>query len=340
MTHEMINLLTGIHEKAPLQQAFNTAVPNYTVTMSLEDTAQNIRTMEIRGAGKIARAAAAALRDHAAEHASLSLPEFTAVMQKAADTLLATRPTAVSLPNAVRITLRGLASATSTADAVTDITTRANTFIAKAESALDTIANICAARINDGDTIMTHCNSKAALAGIIRAKEQGKNIQVIATEVRPWNQGLLTIQTLNEHKIPTTYIVDSAVRYFMPKADLVIVGADAITSNGAVINKIGTSQLAAAAHSARKNFIVAAETFKFAPQTMNGTRIEIEERPASELLPDDVAKTLPYVTIRNPVFDVTPAGYVDLIATEEGAIPPQLAYFIIKEHLGWEASEL
>jgi len=308
--------------------------------MSLLDTAEKIKNMDIRGAGKIARSAAAALRDHALEHQHLNLPEFITEMNRGAEILVATRPTAVSLPNAVRITIRGLKSATSTDEAVRDIVTRADTFIRKAESALDTIADICAARINDGDTIMTHCNSKAALAGIIRAKEQGKNIHVIATEVRPWNQGLLTIKTLNEHKIPTTYIVDSAVRYFMPKADLVIVGADAITSNGAVINKIGTSQLAAAAHNARKNFIVAAETFKFAPQTMSGTKIEIEERPTSELLPDDIAKELPYVTIRNPVFDVTPAGYIDIIATEEGAISPQLAYFIIKEHLGWEASEL
>ena len=308
--------------------------------MSLDDTAAKITSMEIRGAGKIAREAAKALRDHALLNQHLELSAFQKEMQNGAEKLLATRPTAVSLPNAVRLTLRGLNSAQSTKDAVTGIKNRADAFIRKAESALDTIAEICAARIKDKDTIMTHCNSKAALAGIIRAKEQGKNIRVIATEVRPWNQGLLTIQTLNDHQIPTTYIVDSAVRYFMPQADLVIVGADAVTVNGAVINKIGTSQLAAAAHEARKNFIVAAETFKFAPQTLDGTKIEIEERPTNEILSDETAEKLPYVTIRNPVFDVTPAEYIDLIATEEGAIPPELSYIIMKEHLGWEAKDL
>lgn len=308
--------------------------------MSLHETADKIKSMEIRGAGKIARSASAALREYALEHIDLDLPTFTAKMHQGADELISTRPTAVSLPNAVRLTLRGLASAKSTGEAVEDIVSRADAFIAKAESALNTIAEICAARINDGDTVMTHCNSKAALAGIIRAKEQGKKIKVIATEVRPWNQGRLTIKTLNDHQIPTTYIVDSAVRYFMPQVNLVIVGADAITSNGAVINKIGTSQIAEAAHLARKNVIVAAETFKFAPQTMTGAKIMIEERLPSEILPDEMAKDLPYVTIRNPVFDVTPASYIDLIATEEGAISPQLAYFIIKEYLGWEASAL
>ena len=308
--------------------------------MSLSDTAEDIRSMKIRGAGKIAREAAAALRSFAGENANLPLDSFKTAMKNAAETLLATRPTAVSLPNAVRITLRGVDGATTTEEAVEDIRRRTDAFIGKAEKALDIIAEITASRIRDGDTVLTHCNSKAALAGIIRAKEQGKDIRVIATEVRPWNQGILTIKTLNDHKIPTTYIVDSAVRYFMPEADLVIVGADAVTVNGAVINKIGTSQIAAAAHEARKNFIVAAETFKFAPQTMGGTRIEIEERPASEVLSDEAAAGLPYVTVRNPVFDVTPAEYIDLIATEEGAIPPQLAYIIMKEHLGWEAKEL
>lgn len=296
--------------------------------------------MEIRGAGKIAREAAAALRDFAGENANLDLAAFKTAMNHAADTLLSTRPTAVSLPNAVRITLRGLDDASSTAAAVSDIVSRADAFIEKAEKALEIIGGITASRIRDGDTIMTHCNSKAALSGIIRAKEEGKDIHVIATEVRPWNQGLLTIKTLNDHKIPTTYIVDSAVRYFMPKADLVIVGADAVTVNGAVINKIGTSQIAAAAYEARKNVIVAAETFKFAPQTIAGTRIEIEERPASEVLADDAAAALPYVTVRNPVFDITPAEYIDLIATEEGAIPPELAYIIMKDYLGWEGKAL
>ena len=308
--------------------------------MSLSDTAAKITSMEIRGAGKIAREAAAALRDFAGENANLDLAAFKTAMNHAADTLLSTRPTAVSLPNAVRITLRGLHDASSTAAAVSDIRNRADAFIEKAEKALEVIGGITASRIRDGDTIMTHCNSKAALSGIIRAKEEGKDIHVIATEVRPWNQGLLTIKTLNDHKIPTTYIVDSAVRYFMPKADLVIVGADAVTVNGAVINKIGTSQIAAAAHEARKNVIVAAETFKFAPQTIAGARIEIEERPASEVLADDAAAALPYVTVRNPVFDITPAEYIDLIATEEGAIPPELAYIIMKDHLGWEGKAL
>jgi len=162
---------------------------------------------------------------------------------------------------------------------------------------------------------------------------------VFATEVRPRNQGLLTIRALNDAGIPTNFIVDSAVRSFISDIDLVIVGADAVTVNGAVVNKIGTSQVAHSAAEARVNVLVAAETYKFAPRTITGELIEIEERPAQEVLPDEVARTLPHVTVRNPAFDVTPADYIDLIVTEAGAIPPQMAYVIIKEYLGWGIEE-
>ena len=304
--------------------------------MSLVKTAEQIKNMEIRGAGKIAREAARALLEHAESLPKDGLSSFVSEMNKAADILLATRPTAVSLPNAVRIVLFGMSLAETEDEARTLVKNQAEKFIESSNEAVKRIAEICAARIKDGMTVMTHCNSKAALAGIILAKEQGKNISVIATEVRPWNQGRLTIQTLNDHQIPTTYIVDSAVRTFMKEADLVIVGADAVTVKGAVVNKIGTSQIALAAHEARKNLLVAAETYKFAPKTILGHHIEIEERPASEVLPDDVSESLPFVTVRNPVFDVTPARYIDVIVTEAGAVPPEAAYTIMRDHLGFD----
>ncbi len=307
--------------------------------MSLESTAEQIKTMQIRGAGKIAREAASALVTHAESLPKNGLASFIAEMNKATATLIATRPTAVSLPNAVRLTIAGIESASSEEEARTLVKTQGENFVRSSNEALKKIAAVCAERIEDGMTVMTHCNSKAALAGILLAKEQGKDISVIATEVRPWNQGRLTIQTLNDNKIPTTYIVDSAVRTFMKETDLVIVGADAVTVTGAVINKIGTSQIALAAHEARKNVIVAAETYKFAPQTMLGEKIIIEERPANEVLDDETAASLPFVHVRNPVFDVTPARYIDILATEVGAIPPEAAYMVMRDHLNWNADE-
>jgi ribose 1,5-bisphosphate isomerase len=307
--------------------------------MVLTDTADKIKSMEIRGAGRIARAAALALSEYAESLETNDLTTFLDEMKKAADLIEGTRPTAVSLPNAVNIVMASLSHATNVPEAKMAIGAKAREFVQSSKHAVERIGKIGARHIRDGDVILTHCNSEAALSCLIEARSAGKDFTVFATEVRPRNQGLLTIRVLNEAGIKTNFIVDSAVRSFINDIDLVITGADAVTVNGAVVNKIGTSQIALAAHEARTNFVVAAETYKFAPRTILGELIEIEERPADEVLPDEIAKSLPYVTVRNPVFDVTPAEYVDLIITESGAIPPQMAYIIIRDYLGWDISE-
>ena len=307
--------------------------------MSVSETARKIKRMEIRGAGRIARAAVEALRAHARELDASDLGEFRKGMGEAADILLATRPTAVSLPNAVHLVMMPLDGAEDLEGARDAVVRAADTFIRSSKSAIERIGEIGAHHISDGDTVLTHCNSEAALSCILTAARQGKSFEVYATEVRPGNQGLLTVRTLADAGIPTHYIVDSAVRHFMQRVDRVFVGADAVAVSGAVVNKIGTSQVALAAHEARVPFVVAAETYKFAPRTTLGELVEIEERGTEEVLPAPEAARLPGVKVHNPVFDVTPAAYIDLIVTEEGAIPPSLAYIIIREFLGWSIEE-
>lgn len=304
----------------------------------LLDTAEKIRTMEIRGAGRIAAAAARALRDYVETLESSSFEEFVAKVEKAKSILIETRPTAVSLPNAVM--LAGSYDAETVEEARSQILDNATEFIRKADTALDNIGEIGAKRLRDGDTVMTHCNSHAGLAIIKTAHKQGKRIKVYATESRPRRQGFITIKELSDAGIDTTLIVDSAVRYTMKNVDTVIVGADSITVNGALVNKIGTSQLALAAHEARVNFIAAAETYKFSPSTLFGDLVEIEERDPEEVISKDKLGDMPDVKISNPAFDVTPSEYIDLIVTEAGAFPPQMAYVIIKEHLGWELKKM
>ncbi|MDO9098392.1 MAG: ribose 1,5-bisphosphate isomerase [Candidatus Methanoperedens sp.] len=304
----------------------------------LKETAGKIKSMEIRGAGRIARAAAAELRDYAYRIRIKDIDEFNKKMKYAAGLLVSTRPTAVSLPNAVRAVMRYEGETVD--EAKSSIKKLADGFISNSENAVKRIGEIGARRVRDGDTIMTHCNSSAAISIMAEAHEQGKNISVIATESRPRMQGLITIKQLDALGIKTALIVDSAVRYFMKDVDLVIMGADAITANGSVINKIGTSQLALAAHEARKNVIIAAETYKFSPRTILGELVEIEERDSSEVISKEKLGKFSNVSVKNPAFDVTPREYIDLICTEVGAIPPEMAYVIIREYLGWRIEEM
>lgn len=294
-----------------------------------------ISSMEIRGAGRIATAAARALCDFSRETQAASLEDFNKQMAKAADILIKTRPTAVSLSNAIRMVMNYRKD--NLEDARDSVIANANRFIENSEKALEKIGQIGSRRIRDGDVILTHCNSLAALSVISTAHKSGKNIKVIATESRPRFQGITTIGMLDKMGIETELIVDSAARSVMNEVDLVVVGADVITANGTLVNKIGTAQIALFAHEARTSFMVAAETYKFSPQTILGELVTIEEREAKEVLAD--YSRFAHVRVRNPAFDVTPHQYIDLICTEVGAIPPEMSYLIIRERLGWEIDE-
>lgn len=298
----------------------------------LLDIAEKISTMEIRGAGRIAVAASTALKNYALTLNDLSFEEFQTKIQYAAQILVDTRPTAVSLPNAVTLTKKY--TSTDVKKSIEEIVENSENFVKNAQEALQKIGEIGSKRIKNNDIIMTTCNSHAAIAIIKAAFDSGKNISVIATESRPRKQGLITIKELNDYGIPTTLIVDAAVRLTMKKVDIVIVGADSIAVNGALVNKIGTSQLSLAAKEARKNFIVAAETFKFSPDTIFGHKVEIEDRGSEEVIDTELLNEMPHVKVKNPAFDITPPEYIDMIITEAGAFPPAMAYIVMKEHLG------
>ena len=296
------------------------------------ETADRIRDMTIRGAGKIARAGATALRDMARNHPGGTLEDFMEELAAASKVILDSRPTAVSLWNGVHATVKGVDEAKTLDDAVQTVISNSEDFVRRSLGAVEIIARIGAKRLSDGDTIMTHCNSSAALGVIKEAHRQGKDIRVFATESRPWRQGILTVNDLAKAGVDVTMIIDSAVRTVMRRTDKVFVGADTITSHGALINKVGTSQLALAANEARVQFYVCSETYKFSPMTLFGDMVTIEERDISEVVkPGEIPDS---VKVFNPVFDSTPAKYIDAIITELGMISPGSVYDIMVRQFG------
>lgn len=298
----------------------------------------DIKKMKLRGAGKIASSAAEALIITAQESKARNSSTFIAELEETARLLLKTRPTAVALPNAIRYIMHRTNVAhqkNSSLDNLRQITVEAaSAFIVNNKRAIEQIGEIGSRRIEGGDCIITHCNSATVTEVLATAFKQGKNFEVFISETRPRFQGRITAKTLSDIGIPTTLIVDSAIRYFMAKMDKSIVGADAVAANGAVVNKIGTSMMALAAHESRVPFFVAAETYKFSPETMVGQLVKIEERDPCEIMLKENLKKMPKLRIRNPSFDVTPPEYIDLIITEKGIIPPQAAVIIIKEQFG------
>ncbi|MCQ5336920.1 MAG: S-methyl-5-thioribose-1-phosphate isomerase, partial [Candidatus Methanomethylicia archaeon] len=198
------------------------------------EIANNIKEMKIRGAAEIARAAAHALAIASMNIKTSSPDEFIEELKKVKNLLLSTRPTAVSLPNALMYIMHRVEIAykkgMSTEELKEIAIKAAEDFKKNSMEAIKKISEIGAKRIRNGDIIMTHCNSSVVISILKEAKRQGKEFEVIATETRPRFQGRLTAKALAEAGIPVTLIIDSAARYFMPKVDKVIVGADAITA--------------------------------------------------------------------------------------------------------------
>lgn len=302
---------------------------------AIESTYSLIKSMKVRGAGRIARAAVSALKRYCDEGEFRSSEELYRGLLGAGARLKAARPTAVSLPNAVNYVLsaasHGAERGISLDSLVASINDACDGFVESSLKAVQTIGRIGAKRIVDGDTIMTHCNSEAVTTILTTAHKEGKRFSVVVTETRPKYQGRITASALAKSGVAVSLIPDSAARVYMRKVDKEMVGADAIASNGAVVNKIGTAQMALVAHEARTKFLVAAETYKLSPTTMLGELVEIEDRGPLEVVPRRWLAANKKVRVMNPAFDITPPEFIDLIITERGIYPPQGMVLLMRE---------
>ncbi|MXR22192.1 ribose 1,5-bisphosphate isomerase [Halobacterium bonnevillei] len=304
----------------------------------VETTADDIAEMEVRGAATIARAAADALEAQASESDADTPAAFREEMRTAARRLKNTRPTAVSLPNALRYVLKEM-EGRSVDDLRTSTLQATGEFRDQLDRAQDDLGAIGANRLRDGDTIMTHCHSTDALACVEAALEDGKDIEAVVKETRPRKQGHITAEQLREWDVPVTMVVDNAARRYLDDVDHVVVGADSIAADGSVINKIGTSLLAVSARERGVPIMVAAQTLKLHPDTLTGHTVEIEMRDETEVLSDAERADLGDVDVENPAFDVTPPRYVDAIVTERGQFPPESIVTLMRELYGEGGTE-
>ncbi len=299
----------------------------------VESTAEDIEAMEIRGAATIADAAAEALHTQA-EACEATEPEvFEAEMRRAARELYETRPTAVSLPNALRYVLQAMEGET-VAELRTSIVSASERFRSDLQHAQERLGRIGANRLRDGDVIMTHCHSTDALATVKHAVEDGKQLEAIVKETRPRNQGHITARRLREMGVPVTLIVDSAAHRYLHDVDHVLVGADSIAADGSVVNKIGTSGLAVNARDRGTPIVVAAQTIKLHPDTLTGHTVEIEMREEGEVIDQETRADIGEITVKNPAFDVTPPRHIDAIITERGQFPPESIVSLMRELYG------
>ena len=279
------------------------------------EVAEAIRDMVVRGAPAIGCAAAFGIALDARRGADL---------EAAHEVLAKSRPTAVNLFWALErmMRVRGAQACETEARAIYEEDLAVNRAIGAHGEKL----------IEDGARIMTHCNTGALATaghgtalGVVRSAHQlGRKLSVIATETRPFLQGArLTAWECVQEGIPVTLVTDSMAGFLMSRGeiDLVIVGADRVAANGDVANKIGTYSLAVLAKRHGLPFYVAAPRSTFDPKVADGAAIPIEERPADEVTGYRGVRWAPRgIAVRNPAFDVTPAGLITGLICEQGVL--------------------
>jgi methylthioribose-1-phosphate isomerase len=327
--------MPGNHRVVMLDQRRLPALEQYPMYTRVDEVAEAIRGMIVRGAPAIGIAAAYGLT-LAAAACKGDRAEFESAMGAADALLRATRPTAVNLAWALdwmQRVARGVATEPSLMR-LEQMGDEARAIHAAEVAACRKIGQIGAELVPDGATILTHCNAGALATGgygtalgVIRAaREMGKRVHVLATETRPYLQGgRLTAWELSRDGIPVEVITDSMVAHFMAARaiDLVVVGADRIARNGDVANKIGTYGIACLAEVHHVPFYVAAPWSTVDLACASGQQIPIEERSEREVTHFEDRPVVPdTVGARNPAFDVTPARLVRAIFTERGAIQP------------------
>lgn len=308
-----------------------------------------IKTLAVRGAPALGVSGAASLalwlygwcEDEEASHADggFDADAFAQEMAYVAQSVANARPTAVNLAWGTRLLEeRLLACARELQAAGVDGACARNGLrhaaygLVKRMEAADEAANRTLGRLGaellpDGARILTHCNAGSlatvfygtALGVVYAAAEQGKVARVFADETRPVGQGArLTVWELARAGVPVTLECDGMAAFLMARGlvDAVVVGADRIAANGDTANKIGTYGLAVLARHHGIPFYVAAPASTFDLSIASGKQIPIEERDASEVLPQPIEG----VEVWNPAFDVTPSELVSAWITEKGVL--------------------
>jgi methylthioribose-1-phosphate isomerase len=288
--------------------------------------------MKVRGAPAIGVAAAYGIALGAQNIKAETKAKFLSQFHKILQAFAAARPTAVNLFRAIDRMKKAAETTGDVPQIKQALIDEARKIHAEEETATRRLSQLGAKLLKDGFTILTHCNAGAlatagygtALGVIKAASEQGKKIEVIATETRPLLQGArLTTWELMQENIPVTLITDSMAGYFLSrgKVNCVIVGADRIAANGDTANKIGTYTLAVLAKENGIPFYVAAPTSTIDLSLKSGAEIPIEERNPEEVTSINGVRLAPKgVKAANPAFDVTPNKYITAIITEKGII--------------------
>ncbi|MFH0977884.1 MAG: hypothetical protein V1837_01145 [Candidatus Woesearchaeota archaeon] len=298
--------------------------------MSVQKTAQAIASLKIQGAENIAKSALDAIGKFASSSRADSKLAFMHELAKSVALLERSRPTEPTLRNVLKFVVSN-SRGDSLSDFKTSLCANVDKVMLQLDEAEKVLSKIGAMKIKSGMVVFTHCHSSTVTSVLKAAKDEAKSFVVHNTETRPNLQGRITATELAGHGIKVVHFIDSAARLALKNADLMLIGCDAFTSEGKIVNKVGSELFAEVAYKRDIPVYVCSTTFKFDARTVIGFEEKIEARSVKEIWQNPPKN----VTIDNHVFEMIDPNLVTGMITEVGVYKPEVLVEELKARKPW-----
>lgn len=294
---------------------------------SFQSIVKDIEKIKIQGAENVAKAAAKGIKIIVDSYGNKGKKELWYHLLQAREIIVKIRPTEPALRNVVNYLFFKL----NQENAKEELIKRHAEVSRHFEHNNELAAKIGARKVSNGDVVFTHCHSSSVTRILKKAKTEGKKFNVYNTETRPLFQGRITAMELARAGIPVTHFVDSAARIALKEADIMFIGADAITSEGNVYNKIGSEMFAEIAYKYDVPVYVCTDSWKFDPKSVFGFEEKVETRSSKEVWP-----TAPHgVKIDNRAFEKVDSSLISGIISELGVYKPEVFVEEVKRAYPW-----
>ena len=289
---------------------------------SADHVIEEIRNMNVKGGSPFGRAAAWAFKLALQQEDLKTFSEIKTRFTYLKKQMYELKPTMATIYNSCEAIMQELDETMKVNILKEKVIHLCDNIIEQSFVAVEKVGEIGSHLIHDHDVVLMHSYSSTLMGIFQSAANDKKRFKVICTESRPLRESRNAVNVLTRLGIETMFISDASVYEFMNEADMIIMGADTLCTNGDVANKMGSAQIARLAQSCKIPVYFASELYKLDIRTLNGEKVVLERRDKCELVDEDDFKDFDQVEAINQFFDLTPASDITGIVTEFGVLHP------------------
>lgn len=289
---------------------------------SADHVIEEIRNMNVKGGSPFGRAAAWAFKLALQQEDLKTFSEIKTRFTYLKKQMYELKPTMATIYNSCEAIMQELDETMEVNILKEKVIHLCDNIIEQSFVAVEKVGEIGSHLIHDHDVVLMHSYSSTLMGIFQSAANDKKRFKVICTESRPLRESRNAVNVLTRLGIETMFISDASVYEFMNEADMIIMGADTLCTNGDVANKMGSAQIARLAQSCKIPVYFASELYKLDIRTLNGEKVVLERRDKCELVDEDDFKDFDQVEVINQFFDLTPASDITGIVTEFGVLHP------------------